>query len=106
MNMRELHVQEYRDYLKVIQGSIHKILPLYEKKNQHLTEYISDLYDEVEHVLDIIDIMPNGAWYPTTLTGLRLLLKEVVKEDNKKRVKKKVMYLTGLLQKQIELDKE
>lgn len=120
--MRHLHVKEYKDYLKAMQGSIHKILPLYEDMEKHLVglnpndsvpkpyviirgnlvEYINDLYDEVKHVLNIIEVMPHGAWYPSTEAGLLILAKEVIKDNNHKKVKKKVMHLTGLIQKQIE----
>jgi len=100
--MRILHINEYRDYLKTIQGVIFQILPLYEDRNKFLVNYVSDTYSEVEHVLDIIDIMPNGAWYPSALSGLRILKKEVAKENNHYAVKKKVLHLTGLIQKQIE----
>jgi len=95
--MRNLHLQEYIDYLEVIQDSVFKILPLYEEKNIYLEDYVSDLYYEVMHVLDIIDIMPNGAWYPTTLTGLNFLLKTVNQENKHKIVRKKVLYMTNLI---------
>lgn len=100
--MRVLHLKEYRDYLITLQKSIHKILPLYENNNAFLVEYVTDVRDEVKHVLDIIDVMPNGAWYPSTRAGLSTLIEETSKPDNHRKVKKKVMHLTGLLQKQIE----
>lgn len=121
--MRQLHIVEYKDYLKKMQGSIHKILPLYEDMEKHLVglnpgdtvpkqysmikenlvDYILDLYDEVKHVLNTIDIMPHGAWYFSTESGLSILAGEVVKSNNHKKVKKKVMHLTGLIQKQLEM---
>lgn len=101
--MRSFHIREYKDYLKQLQGTIFQILPLYEDKNVHLVAYVSDTYDEVKHVLNIIDIMPNGAWYPSTLSGLEILIKEVSKENNHQKVRKKVLHLTSLIQKQLEL---
>jgi len=124
--MRELHMQEYKDYLKTVQGSIHKILPLYEElekilgssssgkqlppqyieARKNLVSYVLDWYDEVEHVLNIIEKMPHGAWYFSTKSGLKILAKEVAIADNHKKVKKKVMHITGIIQHQIREIKE
>jgi len=104
--MRELQIKEYKDYLEVIQDSIFKILPLYEEENNFLESYVSDLHYEVKHVLNIIDIMPNGAWYPTTLTGLEYLKEIVAQENRHKAVRKKVLYLTNLIANHLNAIKE
>lgn len=119
--MRSLHMKEYKDYLHQTQGSIHKILPLYEEMEKllesleitdklpkqyidtraNLVDYVSDLYDEIDNVLDTIQTMPHGAWYFSTKSGLNILVKETSRINNHKKVKRKVMFLTGIIQKQI-----
>lgn len=104
--MRQPNLKEYKDYLIKLQGSIHKILPLYENNNAFLVDYVTDIYDEVKHVLNIIEEMPHGAWYFSTLSGLDVLQEEILEQGNHKKVKKKVMHITGIMQKQIENIKE
>ena len=92
--MRNLNMQEYVDYVKKMQGSIFQILPLYETDNSYLDEYTKDLYNEIVNVLDTIETLPHGAWYPTTRSTLKTLVDEVLLKDNKKSVKKKTFYIT------------
>lgn len=99
--MRQPNIQEYLDYLKTLQKSIFKILPLYEEENIHLQEYVTDLYREVDNVLDIVKPLPHGAWYFTTKSNLKILIYEVQLKDNKKSVKKKTLHITALIESQI-----
>lgn len=118
--MRKIHIQEYKDYLKRIQGSIHKILPLYEDLEKlrvgnlelevspeyiavkhNLNLYVNDLYVEVDNVLSTIEVMPHGAWYFTTKSGLKTLVKGTAKIDNHKNVRRLVFHLQGVIQTEI-----
>jgi len=120
--MRKIHIQEYKDYLKKTQGSIHKILPLYEDlellfdpdnvspqyktAKSNLCTYVLSLYREVENVKETIDCMPNGAWYFSTRSGLKTLTEDIIVTDNHKTVKHLVFHLTGLIQQQIVMIEE
>lgn len=100
--MRTINYKEYTDYLMTMQKSIFKILPLYEENNVYLNEYVKDLYDEIDNVLETIESMPNGAWYFTSKSALKILINEVRLEDNHKSIKKKVLHICKLIRIQIE----
>lgn len=100
--MRQINYKEYVDYLTTMQKSIFKILPLYEEHNAYLNEYVKDLYDEINNVLETIDCMPNGAWYCTSRATLKILRQEVCLKDNHKSIKKKVLHICKLIKIQIQ----
>lgn len=100
MKNYELTFNEYIDYLLTLQDSIFKILPLYEEKNEFLIDYINETIDEVIYVKRIIEDLPRGTWYIKTLSNLESLLQKV-NENNHKVVRKKVLYTTNLIGKEI-----
>lgn len=95
-----LTLNEYADYLTELKGSIFKILPLYEEKNEYLNDYIEDVVDEVIYVKVIINKLPHAYWYVKSLSNLESLVVKV-KEDNHTHVKKKVLNTINLIQKEI-----
>ena len=100
--MRQVNYKEYTDYLTTLQKSIFKILPLYEEHNAYLKDYVSDLYREIDNVLETVETMPHGAWYFTTKSTLKILTEEVILKDNQKSVKKKVLHICKLIKLQLQ----
>lgn len=102
-------LDEYIDYLYYLRKAIFKILPLYEERNEYLIGYIDDTIEEVIYVKEIIEELPHGMWYIQTLDSLLILRDEVLKSNNKKKVKKRV-FSTGntIIQQinQVQSDKE
>lgn len=101
--MRDYNVSltDYMSYLKTLQKSIFKILPLYEEENVYLCDYVSSTIDKVVFVKEIIEPLPHGDWYVDVLSNLRQL-ESLSKESNvQKKVKKLMFESTGLIQTQI-----
>lgn len=101
--MRDYNVSltDYMSYLKTLQKSIFKILPLYEEENVYLCDYVSSTIDKVIFVKEIIEPLPHGDWYVDVLGNLRQL-ESLSKENNvHKKVKKLMFESTGLIQTQI-----
>lgn len=106
MNKYRVSIKDYTDYLVFLRKSIFKILPLYEESNKYLIEYIDDAITDVIYVKDIIEELPYGAWYVQTLGSLRVLRDEVSKENNHKKVKKRVLSTGKLVIQQLNLINE
>jgi len=100
--MRDLHLEEYKDYLVTLRNSIWQILPLYEKKNPYIKKCVHNLERELSHVLSIIEPLPHGAWYFSTHASLQELLDLVEYEGNHSRIREKILNTTSLIQQQIE----
>jgi len=106
MNKYRVSLKDYMDYLVFLRKSIFKILPLYEENNKYLIEYIDDAIIDVMYVKDIIEELPYGAWYVQTLDSLKVLRDEVTKENNHKKIKKRVLSTGNLVKHQLKLINE
>lgn len=95
-------LNEYEDYLLKLRKNIFAILPLYDEGNEFIHVNVSETIDEVINVKDIINELPNGHWYVKTLANLKSLEIEVVKEDNLKVVRRKVLNTTNLITQEID----
>lgn len=96
-----LTLNEYVDYLTQLQKNIFAILPLYEERNEFITECVDDVVSELIYVKNIINELPHAYWYVKAGSNLEELLVEVGK-DNHKKVRKKVLHTTNLIQKEID----
>ena len=101
--MRDYNVSlnDYMSYLRTLQKSIFKILPLYEEENVYLCDYVSSTIDKVIFVKEIIEPLPHGDWYIDVLTNLKQLEELSKQSDCHKKVKKIMFESTSLIQTQI-----
>lgn len=97
----KVSINDYIDYLKILQKSIFKILPLYEENNKYLTDYIEGTIDKVIYVKEIIESLPNGNWYVETLGNLRKLRDLAEIEGQHKKIKKTMFESTNLIESHI-----
>lgn len=94
----KVSINDYIDYLKILQKSIFKILPLYEENNKYLTDYIEGTIDKVIYVKEIIEPLPNGSWYIEILSNLKKLRVLVEIECQHKKIKKTIFESTNLIE--------
>ena len=100
-------LKDYRKYLTKLRNTVYIILPLYDEGNEFIDVNVDEAIDEVIYVKEVINELPDGYWYVKTLATLLSLKDEVVKEDNLKTVRRKVLNTTKLISKEIEnLNKE
>ena len=97
----KVSINDYIDYLKILQKSIFKILPLYEEDNKYLTDYIEGTIDKVIYVKEIIEPLPNGNWYVETLGNLKKLRNLAETEGQHKKIKKTMFESTNLIESHI-----
>lgn len=103
--------KEYLEYLHLLIPSVWKMLPLYEKENEFLAEYIDSLLNfELYGSSMAIGEMNKKLWYHKTvctLEGIELKLKENPEfnnpkiEENHKRFKREIFKITRMIAKQI-----
>lgn len=96
-------LKDYYDYLKTLQKSIFKILPLYEEDNDYLNEYVNRTLDKVIHVKEIIEPLPYGDWYVDVLCNLKILEELSKSDNNHKKIKQVTFDSTKLLEVQIKI---
>lgn len=101
MKNYNVSLDDYYNYLKTLQKSIFKILPLYEEENLYLCDYIDRTIDKVIYVKEIIDPLPHGGWYADTLSNLRQLEALSKHNGNHKKIKQITLESTGLIEAQI-----
>ena len=103
--MRDYNVSlnDYMSYLKTLQKSIFKILPLYEEDNMYLCDYIESTIDKVIFVKEIIEPLPHGDWYVDVLGNLKHLESLSKLSDSHKKIRKIMFESTGLIEDQIKI---
>ena len=94
-------LSDYHSYLKTLQKSIFKILPLYEEDNLYLCDYIRGTIDKVIYVKEIIEPLPHGDWYVDVLANLRQLEDLSAQKDKHKKIRQVMFESTGLIEAQI-----
>lgn len=107
---RGLTEQEYREYLISLIPSIYKLLPLYEERNEYLTDFIDSLLNfELYGASNSIGNLPKGKWYMKTICTLEGIERQLQGEfsdpeqgDNHKRFKREIFKITALIDKQID----
>lgn len=106
---RQLSERDYREYLINLIPSIFKLLPLYEKRNEYLLEFIDSLLRfELYGMSESIGDLPKNIWYGKTINTLESIEKHLKSEfadpeyaDNHKRFRREIFKITALIDKQI-----
>lgn len=109
--MRGFTEQEYLEYLNRLIPSVWKLLPLYEKENEFLADYIDSLLNfELYGASRSIGDLDKKLWYQktvNTLEGIERNMRETPNfknpkiEENHKRFKREVFKMTRMIAKQI-----
>lgn len=102
----KVSINDYMDYLKILQKSIFKILPLYEESNKYIADYIEDTIDKVIYVKEIIEPLSNGSWYIEILSNLKKLRILVEVEGQHKKIRKTIFESTNLIESYIKDTRE
>ena len=100
----KISISDYKIYLINLRSSVFKILPLYEDGNKFLDQYICDVIKEVVKFKEMSHHMPSAKeidWYIKIILTLEVI-KDEVKTEKHSQIKKKVLFITNKIQKELE----
>lgn len=101
--MSLLTEKDYRNYLIDLKNRVFKILPLYEEKNDCLTEYIESVCFELYGLRTLIGDLPHGLWYVKSLATLEQIKIETSVFGQNKMMKKEIFKILNTIDNQIDI---
>ena len=98
----ELSKQDYINYLIGLKGTVFKIIPLCQHKNEFFHDYLDSLLTfELYGIGFSIQDLPHDVWYQKTIAVIEAIYHQPLVFEDFKKVRKEILGLLRLIDKQI-----